>query len=49
VFVAICVQALPFLVFGSAVSAVISTLVPEAFWRRALPRRGVLAVPVAGA
>jgi uncharacterized protein len=49
VFVAICVQALPFLVFGAAISAAISAFVPESFWRRALPRRGVLAVPVAGA
>jgi uncharacterized membrane protein YraQ (UPF0718 family) len=49
VFIAICVQALPFLVFGAAISAAISAFVPEAFWRRALPRRGVLAVPVAGA
>ncbi|MEV5754481.1 permease [Actinoallomurus sp. NPDC052308] len=49
VFVAICVQALPFLAFGATVSAAISTLVPEAFWRRALPRRALLAVPVAGA
>ncbi|WP_425550702.1 permease [Actinoallomurus liliacearum] len=49
VFVAICAQALPFLVFGATVSAAISTLVPAAFWRRALPRRGLWAVPVAGA
>jgi hypothetical protein len=48
VFVAICVQALPFLVFGAAISAAIASFVPEGFWRRALPRRAVLAVPVAG-
>ncbi|MFB9832942.1 permease [Actinoallomurus acaciae] len=48
VFVAICVQALPFLVFGAAVSAAIASFVPEGFWRRALPRRPALAVPAAG-
>ncbi|MCW2861698.1 MAG: permease-like protein [Actinoallomurus sp.] len=48
VFVAICVQALPFLVFGTAISAAIASFVPKGFWRRALPRRSVLAVPVAG-
>jgi uncharacterized membrane protein YraQ (UPF0718 family) len=48
VFVAICVQALPFLVFGAAISAAITSFVPEGFWRRALPRRPALAVPVAG-
>lgn len=49
VFAAICVQALPFLVFGSVVSAVIAAVIPEGFWARVLPRRGVWAVPVAGA
>nr|WP_067469753.1 permease [Actinomadura macra] len=49
VFVAICVQALPFLVFGVALSAAITAFVPPSFWRRALPGRPVAAVPVAGA
>lgn len=48
VFVAICVQALPFLVLGAAVSAAIASFVPAGFWRRVLPRRPALAVPVAG-
>lgn len=49
VFVAICVQAIPFLVLGTLVSAAITALVPAAFLQRALPRSTVLAVPVAGA
>ncbi|WP_232320057.1 permease [Herbidospora daliensis] len=48
VFVAICVQALPFLVFGVLLSAAITAFVPASFWTRALPRRPALAVPVAG-
>jgi uncharacterized membrane protein YraQ (UPF0718 family) len=49
VFVAICVQALPFLVFGVMLSAAITAFVPAEFWARALPRRTAAAVPVAGA
>jgi uncharacterized membrane protein YraQ (UPF0718 family) len=49
VFVAICVQALPFLVLGVLLSATITAFVPEGFWTRALPRRPYAAVPVAGA
>ncbi len=49
VFVAVCLQALPFLVLGVLLSAAISTLVPASFFVRALPRRPVFAVPVAGA
>ncbi|GAA0966574.1 permease [Acrocarpospora macrocephala] len=49
IFVAICVQALPFLVFGVLLSAAITAFVPASFWTRALPRRPFLAVPVAGA
>ncbi|GGV37895.1 permease [Actinomadura cremea] len=49
IFVAICVQALPFLVFGVILSAAITAFVPPSFWRRALPRRPGAAVPVAGA
>ncbi|GAA3122336.1 permease [Planomonospora alba] len=48
IFVAICVQALPFLVFGVALSAAITAFVPASFWTRALPRRPAAAVPVAG-
>ena len=47
VFVALVVQALPFLVLGVCVSAVIATLVSPAVLRRLLPRNPALAVPVA--
>jgi uncharacterized protein len=49
VFVAVMVQATPFLVFGVVLSAVIAVFVPRSFWARALPRHPALAVPVAGA
>jgi len=48
VFIAICVQALPFLVFGVVLSAGITAFVPASVWSRVLPRRGAAAVPVAG-
>ncbi|WP_199734156.1 permease [Micromonospora musae] len=48
VFVSVLVQAVPFLVFGVVLSAVIAVFVPRSFWARALPRRPALAVPVAG-
>ncbi|MBO3745965.1 permease [Streptosporangiaceae bacterium NEAU-GS5] len=48
IFVAICVQALPFLVLGVTLSAAITAFVPPSFWTRALPRRPYVAVPVAG-
>ncbi len=48
VFVAIVVQALPFLVLGVVLSGLISAYVPPSFFARALPSRPVLAVPVAG-
>ena len=48
VFLAVCLQALPFLVLGVALSAAIGTLVPPSFFARVLPRRPALAVPVAG-
>ena len=48
VFVAICVQALPFLVLGVLLSAAIAVFVPAAFFARALPRSPAAAVPVAG-
>ncbi len=47
IFVAICVQALPFLVLGVVVSGAIAAYVPPAALARALPARPVLAVPVA--
>lgn len=49
IFVAICVQALPFLVLGVAVSGAIAAFIPADVLARALPRRPVLAVPVAAA
>ncbi len=48
VFAAICIQASPFLVLGVALSAILAELVPREFFRRALPCRPSLAVPVAG-
>ncbi|WP_117210675.1 permease [Allorhizocola rhizosphaerae] len=47
VFVSIMVQAMPFLVFGVALSAVIAVYVPRSFWSKALPKHPALAVPVA--
>jgi uncharacterized membrane protein YraQ (UPF0718 family) len=49
VFVAVMVQALPFLVLGVLLSAAIAVFVPPSFFARALPKRPALAVPVAGA
>ncbi|MFJ9821599.1 permease [Streptomyces sp. NPDC101151] len=48
VFVAVTVQALPFLVLGVLLSAAIAVFVPPSFFARALPSRPALAVPVAG-
>ena len=48
VFVAVIVQALPFLVLGVLLSAAIAVFVPPSFFARALPERPALAVPVAG-
>jgi uncharacterized protein len=48
VFVAVSLQALPFLVLGVLLSAIIGVFVPPSFFARALPRRPALAVPVAG-
>jgi uncharacterized protein len=47
IFVAICVQAMPFLVLGVVLSACITAFVPPAFWTRALPASQAFAVPVA--
>ncbi|MEU9731192.1 permease [Streptomyces sp. NPDC048002] len=49
VFVAVVIQALPFLVLGVLLSAAIAVFVPPSFFARALPARPALAVPVAGA
>jgi uncharacterized membrane protein YraQ (UPF0718 family) len=47
VFVSVLLQAVPFLVFGVVLSAVIAVYVPPSFWARALPKNPALAVPVA--
>jgi uncharacterized membrane protein YraQ (UPF0718 family) len=47
VFVSIVIQAIPFLVLGVVISAMIAVFVPPSFFARALPSRAVLAVPVA--
>jgi uncharacterized protein len=49
IFVAITIQATPFLVLGVAVSAAIAAFVPPGAIARMLPRRPVLAVPAAAA
>ena len=49
VFVAVCAQALPFLVLGVLLSGAIAAFVPAKVLRAVLPRREALAVPVAGA
>ncbi|MFE6336128.1 permease [Streptomyces sp. NPDC057798] len=49
VFTAIAVQAVPFLLLGTVVSAAIGAFVPERVFTRLLPRNPALAVPVAGA
>ena len=49
VFVAIVVQALPFLVLGVVLSGLIAAYVSPAFFERVLPKNPALAVPVAGA
>lgn len=48
VFVAVCVQALPFVVLGCLVSGAIATVVPATLLRRVLPRSEPAAVGVAG-
>jgi uncharacterized membrane protein YraQ (UPF0718 family) len=45
---AITVQALPFLLLGTALSGAINAFVPADLFTRVLPKRAVLAVPVAG-
>ena len=48
VFVAVALQALPFLVLGVLLSAILAVFVPPSFFARALPKNPTLAVPVAG-
>ncbi|GAA1999659.1 permease [Nakamurella flavida] len=48
VFVAVVVQATPFLVLGVVVSGAIAAFVPARVFRRLMPEREALAVPVAG-
>lgn len=48
VFVAVCVQAMPFLVLGVLISGAIAAFVPARALRAVLPRGTRLAVPVAG-
>jgi uncharacterized membrane protein YraQ (UPF0718 family) len=48
VFVSIAVQAMPFLVLGTIVSASINAFVPNRFFERALFSKPAAAVPVAG-
>lgn len=48
-FIAICVQATPFLVLGVLVSGAIAAYVPATFFTRVLPANSTLAIPVAGA
>ncbi|MEU0535093.1 permease [Amycolatopsis tolypomycina] len=48
VFVAVVVQALPFLVVGVLLSAALAVFVPPSVFTRVLPHRPALAVPVAG-
>ncbi len=49
IFVSIVIQATPFVVLGTVISAAIAVLVPPSFFAKALPRRPAVAVPVAGA
>ncbi|GAA4438059.1 permease [Actinokineospora soli] len=48
IFVAVCVQALPFLVLGVLISGAIAAFVPATALNRLLPKKQAVAVPVAG-
>jgi uncharacterized membrane protein YraQ (UPF0718 family) len=48
VFVSLVIQAIPFLVLGVVISAVIAVFVPASFFAKALPKHPAFAVPVAG-
>ncbi|MFE6133442.1 permease, partial [Streptomyces sp. NPDC056437] len=47
IFVAITVQALPFLLLGTLISGAVNAFVPASVFSRVLPRTPALAVPVA--
>jgi uncharacterized protein len=49
VFISIVVQAMPFLILGTVLSAAITAFVPSRVFTSVLPRNPALAVPVAGA
>ncbi|HVK26042.1 MAG TPA: permease [Actinokineospora sp.] len=48
IFVAVCVQALPFLVLGVLISGAIAAFVPATLLNRLLPKKQSIAVPIAG-
>ncbi len=48
IFVSICLQALPFLVFGVVLSGILTAFVPPGAIARRLPKRPAMAVPAAG-
>ncbi len=48
IFVSICLQAMPFLVFGVVLSGLLTAFVPPGAIARRLPKRSAVAVPVAG-
>ncbi len=48
VFLAICIQATPFLVLGVLVSGAIAAFVPASFFTKVMPANAALAVPLAG-
>ena len=48
IFVAITLQAMPFLVFGVALSGAVAALMPDGALRRIFPQRTAFAVPIAG-
>jgi len=48
IFVSLTLQAIPFLVLGTVISAAISALVPASWIANAVPKRTILAVPSAG-
>jgi uncharacterized protein len=48
IFVAVCVQALPFLVVGVLISGAIAAFVSADLLRKLLPKKALFAVPVAG-
>lgn len=48
VFVSLALQALPFLVLGTLISAAIAAFIPPSFFAKVLPKNNAAAVPVAG-